>query len=170
MRKAFLFISAAFCMLSAISCGSSAKLSKSMLMADQQSLVTALDNNTVKVEITRSVPNTSTESVVNYAGQGYYVSIRGDRATVYIPGLRYSNSATFGNVSSEAEGPTELVEMPCTLKSSKKGTNVYSMRSTYGIKWDITVTASANGTGLVKVVRDNYYVKKFDANVTPFND
>lgn len=104
-------------------------------------VVQAINNQDFDVILTRNVPKNSRDAIINYTGE-YSILIRGDKASVFIPGVNKGGIAVFGGGNI---GGAEPFEMSCRKISQKKIVHTFELRSVGGKEnYVITVRAYEN--------------------------
>ena len=117
------------------------KETKESREAKRQAVVQAINDQDFDVILTQNVPKTSQDAIINYTGE-YSILIRGDKASVFIPGVNQGGIAVFGGIN---VGDAEPFEMSCKKISTKKIMHTFELRSVGGKdNYVITVRAYEN--------------------------
>lgn len=147
MKKLLVIMCAAL-----IACLPCASRDKSKKEAERAALISAINERNFNVEITQNIPKVSGEAVEQYTGDGYIIRVRGEKATLFIPGVNKGGSMQFGG-GTTGLGAAELVEATCELKSHKGKTWKYVLKQINSANNEITLLVSENGSVRVSVDR-----------------
>lgn len=147
MKRLFIYICCAI-----LACAPCMAKDKSQKKAAQEALVAAINASNFNVTLTQNIPKTSDEPIVQFTGDGYIIRIRGNKATLFIPGVNNGGTMAFGGNYEGLESP-ELVDASCELKSHKGKIWTFVLKQLENASNEVTLKVSDNGAVRVTVDR-----------------
>lgn len=119
---------------------------------ERAALINAFNERNFDVMVVRSIPKTSGEAVEQYTGDGYVIRIRGDKASLFVPGVNKGGGMQFGGNAAGA-GAAELVDASCVLKEHKGKYWTFVLTQTEVVPNVVTLKVNENGSVRISVDR-----------------